>query len=215
MKIPPEITYRNVEKTEAIDSLVKEKIAKLEQFCDYMNSCHVVIEQDNENPSSGSPYRVSIDITVPHSREIAVVKNPNEGKQYTPLEAVIRDAFEAARRQVSSLSKEQQGVRKTHPEQEVSAVVVKLFPEAEYGFIKAIDTGKEIYFHKNSVVDDFDRIQVGTGVRYKETLGEMGPQATTVKILDKHRITDKQSSDPESTAESDVPSAVEKPLGWK
>ena len=38
MKIKPEITYRHLDKTDAIQSLVEEKIAKLEQFCDYMNS---------------------------------------------------------------------------------------------------------------------------------------------------------------------------------
>ena len=187
MKINPEITYRHLEKTTAIQSLVEEKIAKLEQFCDYMNSCRVVIEKNNDHPSSGSPYRVSIDITIPHGREIAVVQNPHTGKQYPPLEAVIRDAFEAARRQIISITTEQKGERKVHPEQQVSAMVTKLFAEQGYGFLKEISTGKEIYFHRNSVTnDDFDRLAVGSGVRYKETMGEMGPQATTVQLLDPH-----------------------------
>jgi ribosome-associated translation inhibitor RaiA len=59
MKIQPEITYRHLEKTAAIQSLVEEKIAKLEKFCDYMNSCRVVIEKDNDHPSSGSPRAIS------------------------------------------------------------------------------------------------------------------------------------------------------------
>ena len=206
MKINPEITYRHLEKTDAIQSLVEEKIAKLEQFCDYMNSCRVVIEKDNDNPSSGSPYRVSIDITIPHNREIAVVEHPNVGKQYPPLEAVIRDAFEAARRQLVSISTEQKGVRKAHPEQEVSAVVEKLFTEQGYGFIKDVSTGREIYFHRNSVTnDDFDRLVIGAGVRYKETMGEMGPQATTVQLLDK------RSGSGKTTDASD---AAEAPMGW-
>ena len=207
MKITPEITYRHLEKTAAIHNLVEEKIAKLEQFCDYMNSCRVVIERDSKNPDSGSPYRVSIDITIPHSREIAVVESPDTGKQYTPLERVIRDAFEAARRQIVSISTEQQGKRKTHPEQEVSAVVEKLFSEEGYGFIREASTGREIYFHRNSVVhDDFDRLVVGAGVRYKETMGEMGPQATTVQLIDK-RSGEGKSSDPADPAEA--------PSGWK
>ena len=207
MKITPEITYRHLEKTTAVHSLVEEKIAKLEQFCDYMNSCRVVIEKDNDHPSGGSPYRVSIDITVPHNREIAVVENPDTGKQYIPLETVIRDAFEAARRQIVSLSTEQQGKRKMHPEQEVSAVVEKLFTEEGYGFIREVSTGKEVYFHRNSVINnDFDRLVVGAGVRYKETMGEMGPQATTVQLIDKRSGTGK-SSDPSDDA-------AEAPLGW-
>ena len=206
MKIPPEITYRHLEKTDAIQSLVEEKIAKLEQFCDYMNSCRVVIEKDSDRPDSGSPYRVSIDITIPHSREIAVVENPDVGKQYPPLEAVIRDAFEAARRQLVSITTEQKGVRKAHPEQEVSAVVEKLFTEEGYGFIKEVNTGREIYFHRNSVTNnDFDRLVIGAGVRYKETMGEMGPQATTVQLLDK------RSGSGKTTDSSD---AAEAPLGW-
>ena len=185
MKIKPEITYRHLEKTAPIQSLIEEKIAKLEQFCDYMNSCRVVVEKENDHPSSGSPYRVSIDVTIPHNRELAVVESPDRGKQYPPLEAVIRDAFEAMRRQLLSITTEQKGERKVHPEQQVSATVTKLFAEQGYGFLKEISTGKEVYFHRNSVTnDDFERLAVGSGVRYKETMGEMGPQATTVQLLD-------------------------------
>ena len=185
MKIQPEITYRHLDKTAKIHSLVEEKIAKLEQFCDYMNSCRVVIEKENDHPSSGSPYRVSIDITIPHGREIAVVEKPDTGKQYPPLEAVIRDAFEAARRQLISITTEQKGERKVHPEQQVGAMVSKLFLEEGYGFLNDASTGREIYFHRNSVTNnDFERLKVGSGVRFKETTGEMGPQATTVQLLD-------------------------------
>ena len=206
MQIAPEITYRNIEKTEAINSLIKEKIAKLENFCDYINSCRVVVEKAHQHPDSGSPYKVSINITIPHGREIAVSHNPDKGKQYPPLEAVIRDAFEAARRQIVGLSTEQKGARKVHPEQEVGAIITKLFPEQGYGFLKAIDTGKEVYFHRNSIVnEDFAELEVGYGVRFKEIQGEMGPQATTVQIIDRQKsVTDDDS----------VPYPAEKPLGW-
>ncbi|MEL6912312.1 MAG: HPF/RaiA family ribosome-associated protein [Cyanobacteria bacterium J06648_1] len=207
MQITPEITYRNLEKTAAIHSLIEEKIAKLEQFCDYINSCRVVVEKAHDHPDSGSPYKVSIDITIPHGREIAVSQNPDQGKQYPPLETVIRDAFEAARRQVVGLSTEQKGERKMHYEQEISAIITKLFPEQGYGFLKAVDTGEEIYFHHNSVVnEDFSNLEIGNGVRFKETQGEMGLQATTVQVIDR------QSS---VASNNSVPNAAEKPLGWK
>ncbi|NJL77985.1 MAG: cold shock domain-containing protein [Richelia sp. RM2_1_2] len=60
------------------------------------------------------------------------------------------------------------------------AVVSKLFPEKDYGFIKTLDTGRGIYFHRNSVTHgDFERIEVSTGVQFSETPGEMGLQAST------------------------------------
>ncbi len=64
-------------------------------------------------------------------------------------------------------------------------MVVRLFREEGYGFLRALD-GREIYFHRNAVLnDDFDRLVVGAGVRFDEGLGEEGPQASTVQIVDK------------------------------
>lgn len=208
MKIPAEISYRNVEKTEALESLVREKIEKLEKFCDHINSCRVAVEKVHDRPSSGSPYRVRLDITIPPGHELAVVRNPNEGTQYDELPTVIRDAFEAARRQVVELNERQHDKVKEHPQQDIVAVVTKLFKEQGYGFIKTLDTGREIYFHKNSVIhDDFDRIEVGTGVQFTESLGEMGPQATTVHIVNKPGVSTDRAEETDTE--------VEPPVTWK
>jgi cold shock CspA family protein len=60
--------------------------------------------------------------------------------------------------------------------------VVRLFPYEGYGFIRAPD-GREVYFHKHSVLDEaFDRLEVGTRVRYAEEAGEAGPQASSVAV---------------------------------
>jgi cold shock CspA family protein len=66
----------------------------------------------------------------------------------------------------------------------VEALVSQLFKAEGYGFIRTPE-GRELYFHRNSVLhDEFDRLQVGTGVRFEEELGEDGPQATTVQIIE-------------------------------
>ncbi|MBD0314135.1 MAG: ribosome-associated translation inhibitor RaiA, partial [Microcoleus sp. T3-bin5] len=87
MKVPPEITYRNVDKTNALDTLVEEKIAKLEQFCNYISSCHIAIEKIHDRPRSGSPYRVRIDLTVPPGHELVAESNPSDTNQYAPVDA--------------------------------------------------------------------------------------------------------------------------------
>ena len=33
MQVPLEVDYRNVDKTEALESLIRDKVAKLEQVC--------------------------------------------------------------------------------------------------------------------------------------------------------------------------------------
>jgi len=206
MQIPPEITYRNVEKTEAIHSLVLEKIEKLEQVCDRITSCRIAIEKTHVNPDSGSPFRVRIDLTVPPTHELAAENSPNQGKQYEPIDAVIRDTFEAARRQLVELADRKNNNVKEHPQQIAIAIVTKLFPKEGYGFLKATDTGMEVYFHKNSVSNnDFENIEIGTGVQFLAEQGEKGLQATTVRIVNK----------PGSNISPGQELELERPLGWR
>jgi cold shock CspA family protein len=185
MRVPPEISFRNVEKTEFLEDLIREKVARLERLCDYLISCRVAVESPQEHQESGQPFRVRIDLKVPPGHELVATKEPTEGDIHNELPGVLRDAFGALERQLKKLVEQQRGEIKRHPEQETNAFVSKIFKEENYGFLKALD-GREVYFHRNSVLqDDFDRLEVGTGVRYVEVQGEEGPQASTVQVLDK------------------------------
>lgn len=208
MKVPPEITYRDVEKTEALDTLVNEKIAKLEKVCNHISSCHIAIEKIHDRPKTGSPYRVRLDITVPPGHELVAESNPADSVQYVEVDTVIRDAFSQATRQLKKLAAKQRDSDKTSAThlQDTMGLVTKLFPEDGYGFIKTIDDAEDIYFHRNSVLNnDFDRIEVGTGVRFFTEEGEEGLQASTVKIVDKpgHRAGEAEET------------LIQPPLGWR
>lgn len=208
MKIAPEITYRNVEKTNAIDSLIQEKINKLERVCNYISSCHIAIEKIHDRPSSGSPYRVRIDITVPPGQEIVADSSPGDTNQYVDVDTVIRDAFGMAQRQLRELARQQRDSDKSrdnNQSDDTTGLVTKLFREQGYGFIKTLD-GQDIYFHRNSVLhDDFDRIEIGTGVRFFATEGDKGLQASTVQIVNKpgHSVGEAEET------------LISPPLGWK
>ncbi|HLO84667.1 MAG TPA: HPF/RaiA family ribosome-associated protein [Nostocaceae cyanobacterium] len=208
MKVPPEITYRNLDKSQAIDNLVREKIAKLEQVCDHISSCQIAIEKIHDRPRSGSPYRVRIDLTVPPGHELVAERNPSEGIQYEPLDAVIRETFDAARQQLVKLNQKQHdsGKAKNYEQtQETIALVIKLFRDRGYGFLKTLE-GREIYFHRHSVLhDEFDRIEIGTGVYFSQEDGEEGPQASTVRIVDKPGVRVGKSSE----------TLIEPPLDWR
>lgn len=205
MQVPLEISYRNVNKRESIEALIREKLGKLEDVCDHISSCRIAVEKPHDHPSSGSPYRVRIDLRVPPSHELAVDKNPGKGTQYAPLEAVIRDAFDAARRQLVELNERQHREVKRHDDQSMSAIVTKLFPDDDYGFVKTLDE-QEIYFHRNSVLhDDFDRLDIGTGVRLMAAQGPQGPRATTVQIVNK----------PGARAGKLEEEEIPPPMGWR
>lgn len=208
MKVPPEITYRGIDKSQAIDDLINEKIAKLEQVCDHISSCHIAVEKAQDRPRDKSPYRVRLDITVPPSHEVVAESSLAIAKQYVGLDTVIRDAFDKAWRQLRELSRQQRehDTAKTNDgAQDTAALVTKLFPEQDYGFLKTLG-GEDIYFHRNSVIHgDFDRIEIGTGVRFEAVEGEKGLQASTVQIVDKPGVRVGKSDE----------TLVEPPLGWQ
>jgi len=207
MQVPLEITFRGVEKTAALDTLIRNKVDKLEEACDHIMSCQVAVEKIHESPDHGSPYRVRVDVTVPPGHEITADKNPSEPKQYVPLDTVIRDTFEAARRQLIELVDRQQGRTKVHPEQSVAGIITKLMPAEDYGFLKSLD-GREIYFHRNSLIqDDFDRLTVGTGVQFFVSAGNNGPQASTVRVISKPGVR------AEKTEHEDAP--AQPPADWQ
>ncbi|MEN6338073.1 MAG: HPF/RaiA family ribosome-associated protein [Phycisphaerales bacterium] len=188
MKVPIEIAFKGIRNTDELDDLIREEAAKLERVCDYISSCRVIVELRQKHQTVGSPYRVRIDMTVPPGHELVVKQEPSQGDMHDPVEIVIKNVFESASRQLRKLAEQQRGNTKSHPEQEVMAVVARIFPDQEYGFLRTVDTQQDVYFHKNSVLHHgFERLMVGTGVRYTAHDGDEGPQATGVQIVDTGR----------------------------
>ncbi|MBI2877107.1 MAG: cold shock domain-containing protein [Candidatus Tectomicrobia bacterium] len=61
--------------------------------------------------------------------------------------------------------------------------VKKVIRDKGFGFIAAID-GREIFFHRSSLVDaNFDSISEGTEVEFDTEKTPKGPRAINVKVL--------------------------------
>jgi cold shock CspA family protein/ribosome-associated translation inhibitor RaiA len=173
-----------MEQSEALESLVRKKAAKLDSFANRIMSCRVVIEPSGKHHLHGNLYAVHLDIKLPGA-EIAITREPSKHIKYKNLTLAIRDAFESARRQLEDFVREERGTVKAH-EPAPHGRVTKLFPDEEYGFLETPD-GREIYFHRNSVLSEgFDRLQIGTEVTFAEEEGAKGPQATTVRRVGSH-----------------------------
>jgi cold shock CspA family protein len=185
MQIPLEFSFRGVEESEEIKDLIRRRVGKLEHVCGYIVRCRVAVEMPHQHQRSGNRYRVLIEIKVPHRHDLVIRRQSGKGDMHDSLPAVLRKAFDAARRELKRLVDRQHREVKSHPETQAKGFVVRLYREEGYGFIEATD-GREIYFHRNSVLqDDFARLEVGTHVRFVEEEGEKGPQASTVQMARK------------------------------
>lgn len=182
MDVPLELQFKDVEASPELEQRVRNKVARLERFAD-ISSCRVVVEKPHSSPRSGSPYRVRIDVSVPPSHELVADKGGEDADLNDSLSTVINSAFQAVERQLKEVGDRRRGDVKTHAEP--IALVVGLHPEDDFGFLKTSD-GRDVYFHRNAVLnDDFDRLAVGTQVRFEEASGNEGPQASTVQIIGK------------------------------
>ncbi len=185
MQIPLQLQFKNVRKTEPLEEYINRRAEKLENFCDHISSIRLIVDEPQKYIESGSSYRVRIDVTVPPGHELVSKREPGEGRMDEDLKTVVSDAFEGMERQLKKLNQKQHGEVKVHPEQQVAGVIEKLFPEEDYGIIRSVDE-RDIYFHRNAVLhNDYDRLEVGTGVAYFEEMGEKGLQASTVRIAAK------------------------------
>ncbi len=183
MNVPLEISYRHVNKTREIEDLIRGKAEKLHRICNYLSSCRVAVERDQRKQGTGDVFRVRVDLTVPPGHELTASKRSDEKNMRIELAATVRRVFEAVERPLQELVEEQRGEEKLHPEQEVTGIVGTLFPADGYGFIRTLD-GQEIYFHRNSVInEDFDNLTEGTGVHFESEMGEEGLHATTVRVI--------------------------------
>lgn len=101
-----------------------------------------------------------------------------------PVAALIRRTFDSAQRELKKIVDHQRGEVKT-PAQAPSAVVERIFRERGYGFLRTLE-GEEVYFHQNSVLHDhWDKLKVGTAVRFAAETGEKGLQASTVEPVER------------------------------
>lgn len=119
MQGPIAVTFKGIKQTKALEDLIYQKTAKLEQICSHMTSCRITVEIVNQHQRTGSPFRVNIDIAVPPGHELVVKHKSIEGDLHDPLPNVLRDAFSAAGRQLKELVQRQQGEVKKHTIQQV------------------------------------------------------------------------------------------------
>ncbi len=175
MRIPLQITFRNIPKSNAIEANINEKATKLDRFYERIMSCRVAVEESQRRHHQGKLYSVRVDITVP-GKELAVSRQENED-----VYVAIRDTFDAAVRILEEHSNRSQREVKSH-ETMPTGRIVRLFPGEAYGFIKTQDN-REIYFHRNSVLnEEFSKLKFGSEVTFIEEQGKEGPQAARVAI---------------------------------
>jgi len=104
MSTPLEVHFHGIEKSEAVEQRVRDKVAKLEKHFGRMTRCRVVLEAPHRNPAKPKAYQIKIELSLPRRGPI-VISHEREGSHASEeLALAIRDAFESAMRKIDGVS---------------------------------------------------------------------------------------------------------------
>jgi cold shock CspA family protein len=185
MQTPVEIAFRHCEPSEEMRAEIAAQVRRLEEFSPSIMSCRVVVSGPQTRHRSGDPFQVELFIAMPEHKNVVVDRSHGDEREHVLV--AIREAFDAAVRQIEDAQRDMRGRIKQHVA-ESRGRVTKFLAGEDCGFIETTD-GREIYFHRNAVLDGaFDRLRVGSEVRFVEEEGAKGAQASTVRPLGKRDV---------------------------
>lgn len=98
--IVPEITFREVDRSEWLERYIGERVERLERFAGGITRCHVTLAQEQVSHRAGDCYSVMVEVRVPPQHDLAVRKQKTVRAPATDLPAVINLAFGAIERQL-------------------------------------------------------------------------------------------------------------------
>lgn len=181
MDVPLEIRFHNLTPSDSLEAAIRERAAKLDRLYNRLTSCKVSVEAPHRQHRKGNLLGIHIELGVPGGT-LAVTREPHHAREKYARPDVykaLRDAFDAAERQLLDYKRRLNGEVKAH-ESTVPGRVAAIFPDRDHGFLTT-DTGGQLYFHRNSLMDGaLEDLEPGTAVHYVEAAGDTGPTAAKV-----------------------------------
>ncbi len=97
--IPVNITFRHMESSAAVETRVHELVGHLGVFSDRIQSCRVVIDSPHRHHHQGKVFAVKVLLELPGDDVVVDMERPQRDN-HEDLYVVLRDAFDAAKRQL-------------------------------------------------------------------------------------------------------------------
>ena len=114
--MPLQITFHNLEPSEALSALIREHAATLEAHFPRLIGCRVSIEEPNHHHrhGKGKHFRVCVQMSVPGDTLVADREAP-EIVSHEDLYRAVRETFAAAVRLLDNHAKRADGHARAHP----------------------------------------------------------------------------------------------------
>ncbi len=114
MQTPLSITFQELDPSEAVEAAIRDKVAKLEQFHDRITSCRVVVARPHARGRKGHLFQVRVELALPGTKNVMVTRDHGLDHGHEDVYVALRDAFDAARRQLQDHHRRRDGKVKHH-----------------------------------------------------------------------------------------------------
>jgi ribosome-associated translation inhibitor RaiA len=190
MERPLQIAFKNISSSEFMESLIRDRVERLQRFHPNITGARVVVEVPHRSAEGAkTPIGIAVEIDAPGHKPIVAKGEQDRREMKGDQSAIINRVFEAVERQLEQISAIRNGEVKQHGSAGDTGIVVRIFPDQNYGFVEVKDSA-DLYFSRDVVASGaFDEIKVGTVVHITRAASEgpMGPQASSVKLLGARR----------------------------
>ena len=185
-----QITYKGLDSSAGLEVLIRERAARLERHHPYVIGCRVAVEVPHRSPDSGkTAIAIAVEVEVA-GRSLVVGRSETERREAkNDHTAVVTRAFEAVQRQLEDAVRSKRDQHRHSDGSLQTGQVIRLFPEAGYGFIE-VKGQPDLHFTSQEVANDgFGAMEVGAMVQVTPapTEGPMGPRAAEVRLFAKER----------------------------
>lgn len=113
MQIPVEVTFRNMDRSAALEARATELAVQLGRFSADIIRCHVSVEEPHRHQHQGRRFEVKVRIAVPGAEIIVSHHRPEDPAHEDPY-AALNAAFHAAQRRLEDHARIRRGDVKTH-----------------------------------------------------------------------------------------------------
>lgn len=108
MQLPLQVTFRNLDPSEAVRADIEAHAAKLHQFFDRIVSCRVAVEATTRRGQKGKLFNVRVDLGVP-GREIVTNGKGFKSQVHEDVRMAVKAAFTVAARALEDYARKLRG----------------------------------------------------------------------------------------------------------
>jgi ribosome-associated translation inhibitor RaiA len=184
MQKPLQITFKNLDKSEHLEALIRDRVDKLDHVYPRLIGCRVVLEAPTRTATAKASLGISIELDVPGRPKIIAKRQDERRDAKGDNLKLIAQAFDAAQRQLEDLARVASRDVKSHESAGETGCIKQVALQEDHGFVE-LAQGDSLYFSRAAVIDNrFEDLKPGMMVHVTRAAreGSMGPQASAIRL---------------------------------